>query len=926
MAEIFVIKNLVLARGSDNSGFPTVTAAWGVTGKSSWGYDGYYDEEWRFNASKNMTSQVIQQTGTGAATGDVVWTRNGDGYHSTAYCCYNRAKYHPLTSGRYLNSFTCKVIHGSGGNERSTSGTYTFSKPKNPIISAAAYDTSTHDVTFTVTADDEGPAGNKERYDTLCRIMRQDSADRGNSYASETSVAGWSASTETSRDRTYRLSDAASLTVGQWVKLTCEAYSRGLAGDSETVKKVFVYAHPAQASITSIVASGLESTDYVTVRFNLNATETAPVDSVKLQRLRSSSITSAAAAGLASGWADVSGAVDDGNSSGLTDLVQDALPTAKTHTWYRLVTTHGAFTRNSVPVEATCLYRAKTPQADDEVSFVSVKPSDDGTAIVCQLAWANDDSNTTQITWSEFEDAWESTEQPNSCDITWEDATPATGYDNSATVSVRGLEEGSLYYLRARRALISDDSTSYGDWCYPASGYYPASTATAPKDVVLTVPSVVERGDGIECVWTFDGSEQTAWQVCYLDGTARKELVSGEGPTGATVIPASKVEGVDSIKLCVGVTTGGDWSYSGYVPVTIDVAPELSMSVSSTLTAQPVSLTLTCSSPRTSITAYITSNGVSTATPTGSTVQADGDVVWADVVEPQWAESSGSWTATVSAPSDLELYEGASYSVTAVATDTKTLLSSDWAEGSFTVAWAHQAYAPSTDSAITTDGLSATITPATPSIPDGVDDEVAETDVCDVYRYTPDGAYLIAKDVPFGTPVTDAFAPFSNRADLYYRLCTRTVDGDIAWADYAYQLDHSALRVDFGGDSVELPYNIATTDSWEKGFELREHLDGTRAGYWNEGATRKASMSTDVIKVTSAGQRRLLSDLAKHAGACFVRTPDGCAYPANVEIESYGVTYDSGAVPVSISATEIAMTDEFRIQPDDWGQPTGVSA
>lgn len=918
MAEIFVIKNLVLARGSENSGFPTVTAAWGVTGKSSWGYDGYYDEEWHFNASKNMSGNVTQQSGAGAATGDIVWTRNGDGYHSTAYCCYNRSKYHPVTSGRYLNSVTCKVIHGSGGNTRSTSGTYTFSKPKNPLIEDAEYNTSTHDVTFTVTADDEGPAGNKERYDTLCRIMRQDSADRDNAYASETSVAGWSASTEASRDRTYRLSDAASLLVGQWVKLTCEAYSRGLAGDSETVKKVFVYAHPAQASITSIVASGLESTDHVTVRFNLNVTDTAPVDSVKLQRLRSSSITSAAAAGLASGWADVSGAVDDGNSSGLTDLVQDALPTAKTHTWYRLVTTHGAFTRNSVPVEATCLYRAKTPQADDEVSFVSVKPSDDGTAIVCQLAWNDDDSNTTQITWSEHEDAWESTEQPNSCDITWEDATPATGFGNSATVSVRGLEEGSLYYLRARRALISDESTSYGDWCYPASGYYPASTATAPKDLILSVPSVVERGDGVECSWTFDGSEQTAWQVCMLDGTARKELASGIGPSHATVIPAARFEGMDSVKLSVGVSCGGDWAASDWVPVTFDVSPTLTMTVPATLTAQPVSLTLTCSSPRTSIMAYITSNGVSSATPAGSAVQSDGDVVWADVLSPSWTASGSSWTATVSAPPGLALYDGASYSVTAVATDTKTQLSSDWAEATFAVAWAHQAYEPSTSSAIVTDGLTATITPAAPSIPSGVDDEVADTDVCDVYRYTPDGAYLIAKDVPFGTSVTDRFAPFSNRADLAYVLCTRTVDGDMAWADYAYELGHASLRIDFAGESVELPYNLAMTDGWEKGFELREHLDGTRAGYWNEGATRKATLSTDVVKVESAGQRRLLSDLAKHSGACFVRTPDGCAYPADVEVDSYGVTYDSGAVPVSISATEIAMTDEFRIQPTDW--------
>lgn len=926
MSDYYKVVNLVVQRGSESGGYPTMSATWGMSGKGfteDWGYDGWYDEIWTFNASKNMSSKVIQQSGQGDAKGDIVWTRGGESFHTNASCQYYRTKYHPLTSGRYLNSVTCDVLHAS--MNRHAKATYTFKPPRKPEIPDAEYDSSTHEITFTITAAEDD--GNYERYDTYYRMTQQSSSNiSGSDYHSEKNVVNWTSFTEATKEVTFDYLGADALTSGQWVRITVYAYSRGLAGNSETVSKSFVYARPAKASITSIVKSGSTSSDYVTVRLSTNATSTAPVDTVKLQRLRSTSITSAAAAGLAEGWQDVDGAVDNGNCTGLTDMYEDAVPTAKTHTWYRIVTTHGAFTANSVPVEAECLYSAKTPQADDAVKFASVTPSSDGTGIIVRLAWNSDDSDTTQITWSEFEDAWESTSQPSSCDVTWLDSggwtddsvNPPVEYEYAATVTIRGLEGDSLYYLRARRALLSGETPSYGEWFYPEA--YPVSTAVAPTDVVLTVPSVVEMGDGIECSWTYSGSEQTAWQICYDDGGTRKELASGDGPAGATVIPASKVEGFDSIMLCVGVTTGGDWAFSEFVPVTIDVAPVLSMSMDAMLVAQPASMSLTCSSPRTDVVFYMTSSGVSSATPSSQVVQADGDVVWADVLSPSWTESSGEWTATVPAPSGLSLYEGATYTVTAVATDTKTMLSSDFAECSFTVSWEHGAYIPSDESTITVDGLAATITPATPVIPEDTDDEVEDTDVCDVYRSTPDGAYLIAKDVPFGTPVTDRYAPFSSRAGLNYVLCTRTIDGDIAWADYEYQLPHSSLRIDFDDEGVELPYNIAMTDGWEKDFELREHLDGTRAGYWNNGATRTASLSTDVIKVESAEQRRLLALLAKHSGPCFVRTPDGCAYPANVQVDSYGVTYDSGAVPVSISATEVAMTDAFQISPDDWGE------
>lgn len=924
---LYGITNLVVKRGTQNDG-ASVSATWGFSGNDPWGYDeSWYDEVWTFNASKNMSSAVTQQTGAGPATGDIVWTRNGDSVHNDAYCHFNREKYHPFTWQRYLVSVTADIVHGAstfspGRTDSSVNKhgkmTFAFQLPKVPEIAEPDYDESTGIVTFKVdAAEDEGPY---ERYDTMYCITRQDSSNRGNSFSSEKIVAAWHPSTEDSIEATYDMSDAQSVTYGQWVKVTCKAYSRGVRGDSATVTKVFYYSYPAQASITSIVASGLTSTDSVTVRLSTNATAAYPVDQVKLQRLRSSTITSADSAGMAEGWADVSGAVDNGVCTGLVDYVEDAMPEVRTHTWYRLVTTHGSLVRRSLPVEAVCLYRAKDAVADDEVTFVSLIPGADGTSLIARLAWNDDDSNLTQISWSQYEDAWESTEQPSIVDVTWEDTEPATGFQYSATVTIRGLEEGTAYYVRARRALKSGDTESYGDWCYPDKAYYPVNAAIAPTDVVLWAPATVERGNGVDCAWTYSGSQQTAWQVLYKDSEGNvREMLSGEGSAGAAIIPAASVEGLDSLLLAVSVTAGGDWASSDYIPVTIADAPKLTLSIPTTLTAQPLSLGFTSTSPNSQVTAYITSRGVFTATPDGSKVQASGDVVWAEALSPSWVASGDVWAASVTAPEKLELYDGATYDVTVVAVDTQTLLSSDGVQASFDVAWAHSAYAPSTESVIAVDGLTATITPVTPVVPEGTDDEVASTDVCDVYRHTPDGAYLIASDVPFGQPVTDRFAPFASRAELDYRLCTRTADGDLAWAEYPYTLRHGALRLDWGGESVELPYNVTVSDAWEKGFEMRQHLDGTQAGYWDAGTARKASLSTDVVKVESAEKREALASLAKYAGPVFVRTPDGCAYPANVTVDSYGVSYDSGAVPVSISAEEVAITGEHRISPDDWG-------
>ena len=801
------------------------------------------------------------------------------------------------------------------GNSRNTAnirGTYRFSTPRPPVIESATHD-GVGVVTFTIKTD-EGK-DERERYDTMYSVARQDSANRNNGWKTEHLCVGWTSTQDTTKSVACPdIADALSLSAGQWIKLTCRAYSRGLAGNSETVERTFVFARAAKPAITSITTSGLSGSDIVTVHLRTNASSTAPVDNIKLYRLADVTVSTAAEASLAQGWTAVSGAEDNGVCVGLSDLVSAAMPSVKKHTWYKLVSTHEGLTQESVPVEAKCLYRDKDAQHDDVVKFQSVLTGADGTSVQMLIAWKNDDSNATEVAFAPNEDAWESNQQPTIFDVTWEDDTCAvSGWNHSAHVTIRGLEEGKECYIRARRKYVTSSTTTYGPWCTPAKAYYPVMPTVDPSDVNLQAPGTIERGNGISCSWSFTGSEQTGWKVCSVSGTSRKVLKSGTGATGACTIPASQLKNLSSIVLVASVTTGGKWVESNQVAVSIADAPTLSISVDDTLGAQPLEIGLASNSSTASVLVYVISNGVFTDSPEGTKVQAQGDVVWAGKVRPSWTSSDSAYAAAIAAPSDLKLYDGCSYRVAVTAVDDATGLCSPEKTDVFDVSWEHQATCPSRDSVVRLDedNLIAFIRPFAPL-------NAAEDDVCDIYRKTPDGAYLIASDVPFGTQVADRFAPFSHKGTCAYTLCTRTADGDIDWMDAGYTLEHQGLRIDFDGKHVELPYNVSTSDSWEKGFELRQHLDGTQAGYWDAGASRKASISTDVVKVESEEQRRLLAELAKYAGACFVRTADGCAYPADVQVESYGVSYDSGAVPVSISATEVAITDEHKVAPNDW--------
>lgn len=119
------------------------------------------------------------------------------------------------------------------------------------------------------------------------------------------------------------------------------------------------------------------------------------------------------------------------------------------------------------------------------------------------------------------------------------------------------------------------------------------------------------------------------------------------------------------------------------------------------------------------------------------------------------------------------------------------------------------------------------------------------------------------------------------------------------------------MRFDWSGGSLELPYNISIGDSYTKDVEIRAHMDGSNDAYWNENITRTGSLSSDLIRLSQQEDIDLARALARYAGAVFVRTPDGSAYEADVQVSD--MSTEGILTAIAIDATEIGLTQEFSL-------------
>ena len=938
-----------------------MNAAWNIPadlisnkkGDRATGYNIY----WNLGIPDNDPSKVLQIANAGTKTSQVDLNNFWVGKTK-----YNRNSFYPNTKNK-LSYVSVKVApkneKGEGG--KPTTATRKFEIPRAPKISGFTFNNETGVISVTITTD----PGNdyKERYDTKFKMTVTDTRQNKTWAQSDNKT------TNTSITLSYNIRNYQELTWDDYVKVTVEAYARGYAGASATASKTAYVSFPQKTTIEDVAVTGKTGQDKCTVLIKTNSTKEHPVDRVRLEYLANCIYDTAESIPSGESWTE-SDIIDDASCTAMSISVSNLIPERGHYTWVRVVSWHyneNVLYRVSDYMRVTDLETPAATAADDEITILSASPGEDGRSIIVELGWnadGEDDSDGTELSWADEEDTWKSTRTPDSYTFEWSDGPVTVGqitYQDSATITIKDLQEGTRYFIRARR-YMEGETTEYS----PYSNTSTAITSETPETIVATCDRYVAKGHSLAIYWTFSGNGvQKEWQVVAEDGTV---IANGDDSMTTTQISSSRLESLvtdNSLSFTVQASTGGNFVISDTQTVTIVDNPTLELTAPSSLTAQPYAFTAE-SNRICDLIVIVTSQGAVGQFPAGIRRQTAGDTIHSTVYSPEWTEDNDVFTASINLPTGLDFWDLGRYTVSVVAIDRETGLRSAETTASFAVAWAKQAvdihatttYALSTDTAVDEDKTYYTYDSTTESylpVEDPVGDEdpseegwyeatvtnyitltpideiddtgyhrqavqialipppgSEETDLYDIYRLTGDGAVLIGESFPLTCTTTDEYAPFGEDMTLNYRVALRTIDGDVSFADFEYVQDSSILRFDWATGFVEYPYNLSIGDSYKKDVEFRSHLDGGLDGYWNQNIERQAKLSTDLIWIEQQDVIDKTRELARYAGPVYVRTPEGTAYEADVQVTDMSGT-DNIIMAVAIDATEVDVTAEFLL-------------
>ena len=218
-------------------------------------------------------------------------------------------------------------------------------------------------------------------------------------------------------------------------------------------------------------------------------------------------------------------------------------------------------------------------------------------------------------------------------------------------------------------------------------------------------------------------------------------------------------------------------------------------------------------------------------------------------------------------------------------------------ETDVTINWAHPSTIPSALFVFDDENDAVYITPSgSPESyhEDITDSGVVEGDHCDIYRYSPDGWSRIITNGVFGETYVDPHPTLGSFGGYRIVFVNKykddiTADGDYAWETYEYPEGYKFGKfetiIDFGNDSIHLPYNLSFSRSWNKEFTETKYLGGSVQGDWNPTISHTISVNTVVVLEEDSDTLLAMRRLAKYPGVCIVRTPDGTNMSANVTVK-----------------------------------------
>ena len=883
---------------------------------------------------------------------------------------YTRNSFYP-NKKVYLTSVTAMVTgSNSKGEGKTVSATREFKKPLSPTIDAFSFNTSTGACTTTIRTD--AGAGYKERYDTKYRVVVKNTATGTTTTTADT--ASTSTEINVSYDpqgyASLTYDQYISITVTAFARgyagdsdtVTRTLYVSRPA--RATIKDASVSSKDSTGRLTVSIntnATTQHPVDTVKLEYLRNVTYEDASDIPASAEWEDADIEdNGKCTALAMPIGDL-----------IPDRGKHTWIRVKTiHLNEAVLYEYSNYKKLDV------LETPAAEAPEDDIKILSVSSGADAKSAVVQLGWnvsGTDASTGTELSWATEEDTWKSTKEPDKYEFTWSDGTytdNGTTYHDSAKIVIKDLTEGERYFIRARRYL-EEESTSYGNYSNTVS----MIPNGKPAGVVASCSDWVAEGEPLQVYWTFGGGIQTEWQIVQrtsveesftgngtnkiftvsnevasvtsvkVNGTAttaytrngqtftfntapangRTVLITydafttviakGDGSITGTQISADRLQDLavnNQITFNVQVSTGSGFISSEQRTVKLIPKPTLTLNAPATLTSQsPTGYTFTASSSRLcDLIVICTAQGGTGQFPDGIRTQENGDTIHSDVYSPAWSNGS----ASVELPSNLDFWDLCDYTLSVVAVDRETGLRSAEVLADFSVAWSAKAKDPYSNITLTPvdsvsegnehlQGVQITLTAPTGS---------ASTDLYDIYRMDGETAHLIGWGFPRSGTFTDEYAPFSNNGELFYRIALRTKDGDVEFADKPYTLESNTVRFDWQGGTLELPYGITIGDSYKKSVEFRQHMDGSVDGYWNRNIERGASYNSSIIKLLQPEEINLARQLARYAGAVFVRTANGSAFTADVQVSDLSVKNEA-ITAIAVDATEVELTEEFML-------------
>ena len=524
------------------------------------------------------------------------------------------------------------------------------------------------------------------------------------------------------------------------------------------------------------------------------------------------------------------------------------------------------------------------------------------------LTWTNSWSSATgtDIAWTDDPDNWMSNDEPDIYSI----SEQASGW------YITGLETGKVWYFRVRSTLITDETETHTAW----SNELKIDLSSAPAVPTLYLSEDCITDDGmVTAYWSFvttDGTPQSSGEI--VTATYSNNTWTYGNPVAAVAeaqhmdIYAEKQGWTNGQMVYLALRTragsGGVSDYSTPVKLTIAAKPTVAITnaglTSGQLRALPMSVTVTTSSAKTLSLAIERATSYPFRRPDGTETEgAIGETVYLRTIP---AASSNSFSIALSNLMG-RLDDGAYYNLVATVHDDYGQTAT--ATTRFKVAWTHQAWVPSATFVSDQTDYFVTITPVSGT-------GYASGDTCDIYRVSADKPELIVEGATFGTAYVDPYPAFGVNSG--YKLVTVTANGDYITsanmiADYDttddeestyVQLDPGLLVIDFGGDRIELPYNISLGNSWAKDFKRTVYLGGHVAGDHNKAVTRDLTAGTLIARNLDEDTARQMRELANYPGICHVRTPEGSSFAADVQV-SEDRNFDSATIDYSLTIQKV---------------------